>query len=366
MANSVYVNLWNKLDENFMTAPKDPDGNPQPSFMKFLERVYSHQEADLMQYMKRPGQFITTQELADAAGKPLDEVEKVMDGVHKRNGLIGMGNFYSLPPMPLLLNHHQFYPEVKPDDLEAAQLYQDFYIKDKYYIYYEGSKKGTPVFRTIPVEMAIEPDQKVLSAEEAHDFIMNHAPAEMALVPCPCRTRTEKMGIRECKDNNPVANCIMMGPTAMHFEMLGLGKKVTREEAVQYFDAMQELGLVGQTDNTLSDSSIICMCCGCCCSQLRGRTRWDNMSALLPANFIPQAGDDCVACGVCTERCFFGALSIDEEAERSVVDPDKCIGCGVCTLACPQETLKLYRHERSTPFNTTKEMVKTIARENRE
>ena len=32
--------------------------------------------------------------------------------------------------------------EVKPDDLEAAELYQDYYIKDKYYIYYEGSKKG--------------------------------------------------------------------------------------------------------------------------------------------------------------------------------------------------------------------------------
>ena len=98
----------------------------------------------------------------------------------------------------------------------------------------------------------------------------------------------------------------------------------------------------------------------------RGRTRWDNMSALLPANFIPWSGDDCVACGVCTERCFFNALTIDEPVGRSVVNPDKCIGCGVCTLACPQETLKLYRYERSTPFSTTKEMVKTISRENRE
>ncbi|MBW1898082.1 MAG: 4Fe-4S dicluster domain-containing protein [Deltaproteobacteria bacterium] len=366
MENSVYINLWNKLDENFMTAPKDSEGNPQPSFMKFLKLVYSVEEAELMQYMKRPGQFITTLEIADATEKPLEYVEKILDGVHKRNGIIGMGNFYSLPPIPLLLNHHQFYPEVKSNDLEAAELYQDFFIKDKYYKYYEGSKKGTPVFRTIPVEKAIETEQKVLSAEEAHDFISNHAPEEMTLVPCPCRTRTEKMGIRECRDTNPVACCIMMGPTALHFEMLGLGKRVTREQAVQYFDEMQELGLVGETDNTLADSSIICMCCGCCCSQLRGRTRWDNMSALLPSNFIPQAGDDCLSCGVCADRCFFKALSIDEETERTIADPDKCIGCGVCTLACPQETLKLFRYERSTPFNTTKELVKTIARENRE
>ncbi len=366
MANSAYVNLWSKLDENFATAPKDPEGNPQPSFMKFLELVYTPQEAELLQYMPRPGQFITAQELADAAGKSLEPVEEVIDGVFKRNALLDMGNFYSLPFMPMLLNHHQVYKEVKADDLEAAKLYQDFFIKDKYYIHYEGSKKGTPVFRTIPVGVAIEPEQKVLSAEEAHEFILNHASEEMALTPCACRTRTEKMGIRECKDTKPIASCIMLGPTALHFEKLGLGKRVTQEQAIQYFDEMQELGLVGQTDNTISGSTVICLCCGCCCSQLRGRTRWDNMSALLPANFIPRAGDDCIECGVCTERCFFNALAIDEEVGRSVVDPDKCIGCGVCTLTCPQETLRLYRYERSTPFDTSKEMVKTIARENRE
>ncbi len=133
-----------------------------------------------------------------------------------------------------------------------------------------------------------------------------------------------------------------------------------------YFDEMQEKGLVGQTDNAMDGVSIICMCCGCCCSQLRGRTRWDNMSAILPSNFIPRSGDDCAACGICVDRCWFGALSIDEAQERSVVDPEKCIGCGVCTLACPQETLKLYRYERATPFETAKEMVKTIAKENRE
>jgi len=90
------------------------------------------------------------------------------------------------------------------------------------------------------------------------------------------------------------------------------------------------------------------------------------MSALLPSNFIPQAGEDCLSCGMCVDRCFFDALTIDDESERAVVDAEKCIGCGVCTLTCPQETLKLIRLERASPFKTTKEMVKTIAMENRE
>jgi len=365
MSEDAYIRLWKKLDENFMTAPKDPEGNPQPSFMKHLKLVYSPEEAEVLAHMHRPMKFISTAEVAEACGRSVEDVKEILDRVHKRNALLGMGDIYSLPIMPVLLNIHHFYPEIKADDLEAAELYQDYFIKDEFYRYYEGTKKGTPVFRTIPVNTVIEAEQRVLSAEEAHDFIMNHAPDEMALAPCPCRTRTEKMGIRECADRFPVGSCIHLGMSALHFEMMGLGKRITREQAVAYFDEMQELGLVGQTDNSLTGNSIICLCCGCCCSQLRGRTRWDNMSALLPANFIPRAGEDCLACGTCTDRCFFGAISIDEEAQRAVVDPEKCIGCGVCALACPQETLKLERLERSTPFNSSGEMIKAFVAEKR-
>jgi len=154
MANSAYVNLWKKLNENFATAPKDPHGNPQPSFLRYLELVYTPEKAELLQHMPRPGQFITTQAIADAAEKSLDYIEEVLNRVYRNNGLLGMGNIYSLPFMPMLLNH-QVYSEVKPDDLEAADLYQNFFIKDKYYVPYESSKKGTPVFRTIPGEAAI-------------------------------------------------------------------------------------------------------------------------------------------------------------------------------------------------------------------
>ncbi len=139
-----------------------------------------------------------------------------------------------------------------------------------------------------------------------------------------------------------------------------------RASAVEYLDEMNELGLVGATDNTISGSSVICMCCECCCSQIRGRTRWDNPDAMSPSNFIPVAGDDCVGCGTCTERCFFQALTVDEETERAVVVADECIGCGVCTLACPTDALKLQRLERSTPFPTGKDLVRAIAKENRE
>ena len=76
--------------------------------------------------------------------------------------------------------------------------------------------------------------------------------------------------------------------------------------------------------------------------------------------------DFCVGCGTCTERCFFQAITLDDESGEIQVAIDKCIGCGLCTLTCPEETLKLYRHERSVPQETSQKLLETVARENRE
>ena len=54
-----------------------------------------------------------------------------------------------------------------------------------------------------------------------------------------------------------------------------------------------------------------------------------------------------------------------ENKKRPVVDVYKCIGCGIYAFTCPQETLELHRHDRSTPMKTGRELFKTIVLENR-
>ncbi len=364
---TAYQRIAQKIEEQEPhTAPKAEDGSIHPAFIEYLELVYTPEEAELVQHLNVLEAFSSSQQVADAAGRSREDVEKTLTEVSSKNAIMGFGDAYCLPAIPLLVNIHQFYPEVKPDDAEAAELYRQYFIEGRFYKYYEASKKGTPMARIIPINRAIEASQKVLEAEEAHDFIMNHCAEELALVPCPCRTRTEKMGSRECKDEFPVGACIMMGGAALHFEERGLGKRITKQQAVEFFDEMVDVGLVGQAINAEFGDVVMCFCCGCCCSQVRGRTRWDNPDALSPANFLPEAGEDCTLCGTCVDRCLLGAISIDEDADEKRVDKDKCIGCGVCTLTCPQETLKLHRYERSTPFETSKKLFDTVGRENRE
>ncbi len=365
--DAVYIELARKIDQNPETAPKAEDGiGFHPAFIDYLKLLYSPGEAELVRHLNVLPGFMSSQEVADASGISLEEVEKILGEVLSRNGLAGMGNMYCIQPIPMLVNHHNWYSEIRPNDLEAGRLYDEYFIKGGFSKYYESSEKGTPMVRALPVHQSIAVDQRVLPAEEAHDYIRNYASDEIALVPCPCRTRTEKLGKRECKDTFPIGSCIMLGEAARHFHLMDLGRKVTKQEAIDYFDRMVELGCVGQAGNAVSNNVTICLCCGCCCSQVRGRTKWGNPDAMLPSNFVPHAGDDCIGCGTCTEKCFFEALTIDEVTDQAKVDSEKCIGCGVCSLACPEETLKLHRFQRSTPMATFEEAVMRIYNENHE
>ena len=365
MSDQAYLQIAENVDKGFQTAPK-ANGELSKAFIAYLKLVYTPEQAELVQHLPMPINATTAEAVAEASGREVEDVEKVLLPLAEKGFLIGSRGRYCLPPIPGLLNLHMFYPEMKADDLEAAKLYLQFFIKEKFYKYYGTSGKGTPSLRSIPVEHAIHPEEKTFSAEEAHAYIQGLETEDLALVPCPCRTRTEKLDIRECKDAFPVGACIFIGKTAVRFEELGLGKRVTKEQTIDYLDEMVELGLVATAENFLSDPhSIMCLCCGCCCSNLRGRTRWDNPTAIAPAHFLPQASDDCVVCGNCVERCLVDALSLDEEAERSVADPERCIGCGICTITCPTDALKLHRFERPTgPFDTQIEFGMTIARDN--
>jgi Pyruvate/2-oxoacid:ferredoxin oxidoreductase delta subunit len=272
---------------------------------------------------------------------------------------------YAFPQISLLKNIQNFHDRISPEVLKGAELYKQFFIEDKYYKFYETGAKGTPLYRTIPVSKTIALEQKILDTEEAHKII--DAAASATLVPCPCRERTEKLGIRECRERNPIGSCIMLGLMGQPFEGMGLGRQVTKKQAKDYLDGMMEMGLVAATENSEENTSrVICLCCECCCSEVRGRTRWDNPTALAPSNFLPKSNKTiCTFCGKCVDRCLFHAITVDKDNKRWKLNSELCIGCGICAIGCKQSAVKLHRVERNKPFKTPQDLYRHIDMENR-
>jgi ferredoxin len=364
MTDFVYRRIVENIDQGALTAPRAGGDFSRP-FIEFLRLLYTPEQADVVQHLQMGVRSMrSAADLAGLTGKSADEVENLLAPLARDGRVMGFAGSYGLPAIPMFLNHHQFKAETGPHDLEAAKLYQQFFIQDGFYKYYESSEQGTQIMRVIPVQRSVREGQKILDSEEAHRII--DAVSNISLVPCPCRTRTEKLGIRECKQEYPVGSCIMVESSALYFQHIGVGKKVNAEEAKKYFDDMQDLGLVATTENYAdAGHMVICLCCGCCCSQLRGRTRWDNPDAVAPSNFVAESTEDCVLCGTCEDRCFFGAITLDEDLGKSVVDANKCMGCGVCTLTCAHDAMRLKRLEREQPFPGPRELFKTVAVENR-
>jgi Pyruvate/2-oxoacid:ferredoxin oxidoreductase delta subunit len=272
---------------------------------------------------------------------------------------------YAFPQMPYLINIQNVDSRITPEVLRGAELYKEYFINEKYSRFYQTGAKGTPLMRTIPVSKSLASQESILDTEEAHKII--DAAAYAALVPCPCRTRTEKIDTRKCRENNPVGSCIMMGLLGMATEGFGVGKEVTKQQAKDYLDEMMEKGLVATTHNTEdTTSALICLCCGCCCSQTRGRILWGNPTAVAPSNFFPKTDRKiCTFCGTCAERCMFHAITVDKEGRKWRLNPELCIGCGICALGCGQGAVKLHRKERSSPFKTRQDLYSQIDRENR-
>jgi hypothetical protein len=251
MHEHAYRQIADNVDKNFLTAPKAGDDLSQ-AFIAYLKTVYTPEEAELVQHLFMLPVFKTLEELADATGKSVDDVQNILAPLIAKGFILAFKGLHCIPPIPRLVNLHMFYPDINPKDLEAARLYQQFFIKEKYYRYYGTSSKGTPLLRAIPINKTIHPEEKTFSAEEAHQLIEGLQTEDFNLVPCPCRTRTEKLDIRKCRDRFPIGNCIFIGETARHFENLGLGSRVSKEQAIQYLDDMVERGLIPTTTNHMT------------------------------------------------------------------------------------------------------------------
>lgn len=187
----------------------------------------------------------------------------------------------------------------------------------------------TPYFRIIPAEGAL-PAEGVLEHERA-SWIVRQA-RRIGVMHCPCRRRE-----RRCDHEHEV--CLAFDDLAEFSIRKGVHREISTEEALAILTRCEQKGLVHSTEN-MEVPRLLCNCCPCCCVFLRPRTTY-GLDLPIATSRYHVVWDEarCTHCGLCLERCHFGALVAGPEPPA--VHSEQCVGCGLCVIACPEGALAL-------------------------
>lgn len=193
--------------------------------------------------------------------------------------------------------------------------------------------------RILPMNARIgRPEQAALGRDVLAELIA-HSTAIGAMNECMCRA------VGGCTDYPKDIGCLVLGSGALALHP-GLGRSVTRQEAMAAVDRALACGLVPMVIHLKSDALLwsldhkkmltVCFCCPCHCLIRQAMGKNGSGAARhvtgLPGVAVSLDAAKCTGCGRCAAACFTGALSI--ENGKAAIDGARCVACGRCTMAC--------------------------------
>lgn len=369
MTTEDIVDPYEKILQNMREYPNDipiVDGGVSEAFRAYVKLLFTPEEAEVAQYLTVKPQSINR--IAKKIGKSKEEIKEILEEMTNSGIIQDIGGYsYFLAIAHLLNMGFKNSKTFKRLGKEGAELYHQFFIEEKFYKRYESSDAGTPITRIVPIDTSINHKSVISNAEEIHR-ILDMCKGPIVVTDCPCRNRTDILGVRECKDKFPISeSCFQVGLFGEYFLRRGEGREISRIEAHSIVKELSRKGLVFTVANTKSPiHQVICCCCGCCCALLRGMTRFEdkNESCTAKSNYIAKVNSHlCTGCALCVKRCPFKAITIKKE--KAKINTKKCYGCGVCTVACVPEAVKLHRIERSHIYSDDIKLFEKIYQENR-
>ncbi|MHA2103691.1 MAG: indolepyruvate ferredoxin oxidoreductase subunit alpha [Candidatus Hodarchaeales archaeon] len=204
-------------------------------------------------------------------------------------------------------------------------------------------KDYRPKIKKIKLNKSIQKEDIVLPSdivkyyiqESNYHWIMNF---------CICRHSSN------CEKYSINLGCLFLGEAAQDIDPK-IGRKVTKQEAIDHVKRCSEEGLVHLIGRNKIDIvwldlhpgnklMTICNCCECCCL-------WrmiPNVSKLIQNKITKLSGvkvevnDNCIGCESCSDVCFVNAI---EYINNKAVISTMCRGCGRCVEHCPNDAIQL-------------------------
>lgn len=342
------TDVYKRLAEKFDEIPNGFPATDSGIEVRILKKIFTPEEAETALKLRHEPEWVEA--IAERFGKSEDETQAILDDMVLKGEIGTMKmegkQLYMLMPFVLGFYEHQFLRKDKD-----TKWFEEFVeLVEEYFPYLGEAMAGRKpeLIRVIPVSTEIKEDLRVHRYEDVRRMV-NEAKS-FQLQECMCRTEQKLLGNR-CK--YPLDLCLNFSNEENAYERYPqLGKFISREEALEVIDRVEQMGLVHLSYNVADGQNFVCACCPCCCGVLRMVRDFNVPSVLAKSNFVASIDmESCTACGICKdERCPMDAIA-EDNGEYSVVK-ERCIGCGACAPTCPVDAITLIRKpeaERDEP-----------------
>ena len=321
---------------------------------EIMKILWNEEEIKILSYFESADNSISLKKLSEKSNISKNEIKKIL-ARSVRNGTISkIGNKFGLEPLVpgVFEKYYIFRKDSQENQIKLAKLFRE-YINE--IVSLQMIESNFKVFRPvlpygakekiIKIDESVDVPKSQVLPYELVEFLINKNDI-FATIPCYCRTIGEYSG-NPCKVASHELGCLYSGEAAQYFLNMGVGRQLTKEEAIEHIKKAEKAGLVHTTvaDNSLTSSLFICNCCSCHCVLLHTTKKY-RLKTVRPSNFVAKVEKNfCIKCETCVKKCQMDAIfhqwpnELDSSDEHMFIREEFCIGCGVCASNCPNNAI---------------------------
>jgi electron transport complex protein RnfB len=257
----IYRDLQKHLDRMPISYPATESGVE----IRILQHLFTPEEAKIAtQLSMMPEPLKRIYKRVKKSGMSIEELQQLLDH------MVYKGNIFASEKGGEKLYSNAMLA-VGMYELQVGRLTKDFakdvlqYLDEAFAE--EASRTKIPQLRTIPVKKSIPaPEKYHISNYDNVRNIIEDVSGQIAVLDCICRQSKDLVG-ESCAKTDLREACLVLSDIAEYFVDVGVGRYITKEEALHILEEAQEAGLVLQPLNSQRPDAICC-CCGDCCGIL--------------------------------------------------------------------------------------------------